>query len=48
MVKVKEGGKVFVGKVAAVGSRADVEVRMSELEGNRSDGSPAKTNGELL
>ena len=48
MVKVKEGGKVFVGKVAAVGSKADVEARMSELEANRSEGSQAKTNGELI
>ena len=52
MVKVKEGGKVFVGKVAAVGSKADadadVEARMSELEANRSEGSPARTNGELI
>ena len=48
MVKVKEGGKVFVGKVAAVGSKADVEARMSELEANGSEGSQAKTNGELI
>ena len=48
MVKMKEGGKVFVGKVAAVGSKADVEARMSELEANRSEGSPVKTSGDLI
>lgn len=48
MVKVKEGEKVFVGKVAAVGSKAYAEARMSELEAKRSEGSPAKTNGELI
>ena len=46
-VKVKERGKVYFGKVAAVGTRADVEARMRELEGNNIDGSPVETNGEL-
>ena len=45
---MKEGGKVFSGKVAAVGIKADVEAQMSELEGNRRERSPAKTNGELI
>ena len=35
MVKVKKEGKVFVGKVAAVGGKADVEVQISELDANR-------------
>ena len=48
MVKVKEGGKVFVGKVAAAGSKVDVEAQMIELEDNCGEGSPAKTNGELI
>ena len=47
-VKVKEGGKVFLGKTAAVGIKANVEAQMSELEGNRRERSPAKTNGELI
>ena len=45
---MKEGGKVFSGKVAAVGIKADVEAQMSELEGNRMERSPAKTNDELI
>ena len=46
-MKVKEGGKAYFGKVAAVGTRADVEARMRELEGNNTDGSPVETNVEL-
>ena len=46
-VKVKEGGKVYSGKVAALGTQADVEARMRELESNNADGSPVETNGEL-
>ena len=34
--------------MAAVGTKADVEAQMSELEGNRRERSPAKTNGELI
>ena len=45
---MKKGGKVFSGKVAAVGTKADVEAQMSELEGSRRERSPAKTNGELI
>ena len=45
---MKKGGKVFSGKVAAVGTKADVEAQMSELEGNRRERSPAKTNGETV
>ena len=46
-VKVREGGKVFSGKVAALGTKADVEARMNELEGNNRNGLPVETNGEL-
>ena len=45
--KVKEGGKVYFGKVAAVGTWADVEARMRELEGNNTDGSPVEINSKL-
>lgn len=45
-VKVKEGGKVYSGKVTAVGTQTDVEARMRELEGD-TDESPVETNGEL-
>ena len=45
---MKEGGKIFSGEVAAVGIKANVEAQMSELEGNRRERSPAKTNGELI
>ena len=43
-----KGGKNFVGNIAAVGSKADVEAKMNELEANRSEGSQANTNGELI
>ena len=46
-VKVKEGGKVFSGKVAALGTKADVEAHLSEVEGNNTDESQLETNGEL-
>ena len=44
---MRKGGEVFSGKVAALGTRADVEARMSELEDNSRDRSPVETNGEL-
>lgn len=31
-MKVKEGGKFFLGQVAGVGSKAEVEAQMNELE----------------
>ena len=42
-VKVKEGGKVFDGKLAAVGSKGDVEAKLIELESKKSKGSAATT-----
>ena len=46
-MKVKERGKVYSGKVAAVGTQPDLKVCMKELEGNNTDWLPVKTNGEL-
>ena len=46
-VKVKEGGKVFDGKLAAVGSKVDVEAKLIELERKKNKGSAAITDGEL-
>ena len=31
-VKVKEGGKLFSGRVEAVGSKTEIERRLSEME----------------
>ena len=37
-VQVKEGSKSFSGTVVAVGTKPDIERRLSEIEGNKTQG----------
>ena len=37
-VQVKEGSKCFSGTVVAVGSNVDIEKQLSEMEGNKEQG----------
>ena len=37
-VQVKEGSKCFSGTVVAVGSKVDIEKQLSEMEGNKEQG----------
>ena len=37
-VQIKEGSKCFSGTVVAVGSKVDIEKRLSEMEGNKEQG----------
>ena len=43
IVKVKEGQKIYSGKVVAVGKRLDIEKQLSEMEARKEDEAAVNT-----
>ena len=46
MVKVKEGGKTFLGKLEAIGTISEVDKKLCELDREEEEPVPAATTTE--